>query len=113
PRTTGRLFHGRNDFDHFAEGMLIGPIDDPDETLQMEARLYRLIMETAVEGSPTQRLEPLSAEDLKNSIDAAPYVSVKMGRRPTARYSFALLRSIQAPFLRFSSLAQEKRALLV
>ena len=113
PLTIRHLFHGRNDFDDFPEAIRIGPIDDPDETLQMEARLYRVFMETAGEGSPTQRLEPLSAEDLKNSIDAAPYVSVKMGRRPTARYSFALLRSIQAPFLRFSSLAQEKRALLV
>ena len=113
PLTIKYLFHGRKDFDDFPEPIRLGPIGDPDETLQMEARWYRVLMENTNEGHPIQRFLPLSPEDLKSSVDPLPHVAVKMGQGPVGYHSLAQLSDRSSYLLRMGSLAQDKHALFV
>jgi len=113
PLTIRHLFHGRKDFGDFPEPIRIGPIGEPDETLQMEARWYRVALERTEEGLQTQRFVPLSPDDLKSSINPIPHVAVRMGQGPAAYYSLAQLGDRRSYLLRMGTLAQDKHALFV
>jgi hypothetical protein len=84
PLTIRHLFHGHQDFDDFPEHISIGPIGGQDETLVIGARWCRERMEEITGGLRVPRVVPLEAAEVGSSMDAKPFVLVKMGSSPVA-----------------------------
>src|SRR5204862_6429683 len=111
--TLRHLFHGHRDFADLPEAIRIGPIGQPDAALQLLARFYRVHQTKEQHDLTTTHFAAVPPAELRTAIDAAPYLSVKMGAAPTAYYGLDQLSDRRSYLLRMGALAQDRLGLLV